>query len=530
VYNPSKVRQSLIPILDFAKETIPEQHHSKSGIRVLATAGMRLLSLPTQTAILDVICHLLEQYPFLPANEGCGETARVISGEDEGFYGWLSLNYLTQRFQNGAPTLGFLDMGGASTQIAFSPQRSDKTYPDPEKDHHMHIPWQEPKEPYHIFQVPTNQGVIKEYPVFVTTYLGLGTNEARRTHVKQLLKMNPTVTSSAHIDDPCLPRGFTALEDRRQYGQPGYVKLNGLGQYDECRKVTDEQLLKESSCGSPSQRPCLTQPDMKQTFVGVSEYWYTTHDLLGIGGTYIPELIRYQTQQYCARSWDSTGHRQALQHGVDLTRLRDQCFKAAWIASILHIGFGLPEQTLPSATDVKTDSICPWPAHDHILGQNHKEVPKPGHLYQGQDLIFSLPTNSSHCVKPSRVHLITSDHVGQMQISWTLGYLLYNFQLNHAARDASQGLDRGIALETETFSSTFLWISVSILVAGVILLYLRMKKSTKSLPERPSRTSYASQTIPLFQGKERVLTLSRAKGVMNQWHRKLASNRAAKSK
>jgi Golgi nucleoside diphosphatase len=43
--------------------------------------------------------------------------ARVISGEEEGTFGWIAVNFLLQTFAKGpSATVGALDMGGASVR------------------------------------------------------------------------------------------------------------------------------------------------------------------------------------------------------------------------------------------------------------------------------------------------------------------------------------------------------------------------------------------------------------------------------
>ena len=57
--------------------------------------------------------------------------ARVITGEDEGTYGWIALNYLAGRLASGsssniatADTLGALDLGGSSLEVTFASDAS----------------------------------------------------------------------------------------------------------------------------------------------------------------------------------------------------------------------------------------------------------------------------------------------------------------------------------------------------------------------------------------------------------------------
>ena len=52
---------------------------------------------------------------------------KIITGEEEGLFGWIAANYLMDSFVGGnrdeKTTYGFLDM--ASTQIAFEPADGD---------------------------------------------------------------------------------------------------------------------------------------------------------------------------------------------------------------------------------------------------------------------------------------------------------------------------------------------------------------------------------------------------------------------
>ena len=55
--------------------------------------------------------------------------ASVATGEEEGVFGWISANYLMgnlkpDRAPTSATTMGSLDLGGASAQIVFMPQKS----------------------------------------------------------------------------------------------------------------------------------------------------------------------------------------------------------------------------------------------------------------------------------------------------------------------------------------------------------------------------------------------------------------------
>merc|ERR1711998_721800 len=70
-------------------------------------------------AILDASYELFKENPFrLPPKD---QAVFIMDGLDEGVYAWVTVNYLLDRL--GKPpseTVGVMDLGGGSTQIAFA--------------------------------------------------------------------------------------------------------------------------------------------------------------------------------------------------------------------------------------------------------------------------------------------------------------------------------------------------------------------------------------------------------------------------
>ena len=74
-------------------------------------------------------CTRLHLHPFLNQWRNILITLQnyfqVIDGRMEGVYGWIAVNYMLGRFDHNfvehqrQPTVGALDMGGASTQITY---------------------------------------------------------------------------------------------------------------------------------------------------------------------------------------------------------------------------------------------------------------------------------------------------------------------------------------------------------------------------------------------------------------------------
>jgi len=112
------VRKLLQPILDWATAVFPAKDHKRIPILLFATAGVRKLSSEAQNVLMADIEHILSTSPFM-FEPGW---ARVITGEDEGIFSWVSVNYKLGAFQEGdstaPPPVSVIDMGGSSLQAS----------------------------------------------------------------------------------------------------------------------------------------------------------------------------------------------------------------------------------------------------------------------------------------------------------------------------------------------------------------------------------------------------------------------------
>ncbi|XP_064419005.1 ectonucleoside triphosphate diphosphohydrolase 1 isoform X2 [Latimeria chalumnae] len=127
-----KAGLSLTICMDEAKSKIPKDRHKETPVYLGATAGMRLLRLESPTAsdaVLNAVKKFLQTYPFSFSG------ARIITGQEEGAYGWITINYLLENFKQDSSffswgqskakeTWGALDLGGASTQITFATEKT----------------------------------------------------------------------------------------------------------------------------------------------------------------------------------------------------------------------------------------------------------------------------------------------------------------------------------------------------------------------------------------------------------------------
>ncbi|EIW84748.1 hypothetical protein CONPUDRAFT_162097 [Coniophora puteana RWD-64-598 SS2] len=373
--NPEGVAAYLEPLISHARAHIPPSKEADTPIFLLATAGMRLLTPIQQARVLAATCSYLRNTNFRledASEDGpCGSSVKIITGEEEGLFGWIAVNYLMDGFVGNSTspstnktTYGFLDMGGASTQIAFEPSEQEG----------------DDLDSYNLVDVRLRllSGQEIMHRVFVTTWLGYGTNQARERYVAQMIRTYAPhqANDRSVLEDPCLPRGLEMTES------PVYVEngvtnvlqphsLVGTGSFPQCLRHSSPLLNKNAPCETA---PCLFNgvrvPPIDFSvshFIGVSEYWYSSEHVFGLGGPY--DFLQYEraATEFCKRTWDSItrqhernkhqgtlgGDGEVLQDGevvqtgvwgdnVELSRLQMQCFKAAWITNVLHDGLGLP--------------------------------------------------------------------------------------------------------------------------------------------------------------------------------------------
>ncbi|RKP31745.1 hypothetical protein METBISCDRAFT_13531 [Metschnikowia bicuspidata] len=335
---PSKVwKNHYRKLIRFAESIVPAAQIPETLVYVLSTAGMRLLPDGQRNEVLHQTCKQIQRNSrfLLP---DCSEHVEVIDGLTEGVYGWLALNYLMGLFAGTAPdagteSVGFLDMGGASTQIAFVPSPEEISKHD---------------EDLATVVLRKNNGDTQVWRVFVATWLGFGANQARSRHLSTLIHLHAGLIPASKkkvIRDPCMPRG-AVIRDYEHEGTK-YIIL-GIGSYEQCLRDTYPLLMKHLPC---SEDPCLFNgvhaPKMdfeRDKFVGVSEYWYSANDIFHSGGEYNYHTFNQKVQAFCDSSWETVQQnaKNGDYMGILVRALLDTCFKATWVLNVLHEGFGLP--------------------------------------------------------------------------------------------------------------------------------------------------------------------------------------------
>lgn len=296
---PQEAAASLEPLVDFATSKLGGGSAPPAGtsLYLRATAGMRLLDAEQQKKILAAVRSYLRSTPFDPA------TAEVVSGEDEGVFGWITVNYLLGHLDHGGlfPTVGALDLGGASAQITFQPL-------DFPRDHAREV---------------ALGG--KRYRLFTRSYLGLGQDVARE-----------------RVGSPdCFPAGYPIPALAAMPAIPAGTE--GRGDFDACGRAIRRELA--VAC-SEDEKPCPllegTTPPLYGDFVALSVYAYTA-DYFELDERLRPSEIAAAGRELCARDWNAWVAREPAIAGNPYAPL--YCYASAHIEALLADGFGFPADT-----------------------------------------------------------------------------------------------------------------------------------------------------------------------------------------
>ncbi|XP_064382622.1 ectonucleoside triphosphate diphosphohydrolase 7-like [Halichondria panicea] len=366
---PAAAFNSLVPLLAYASHHIPSVKHPHTVLYVLGTAGMRLLSLGHQERIMDYIAAAVSrEYPFHLSKDGI----QVISGKLEGVFSWITINYLLGNFSPESHahahtagsehihTVGVMDMGGASLQIAFEVPQQIEVHNDK------------------IVEINLGCGLLDnehKHRVYSMTYLGYGSNTVRTKYYTSLAKhfntSNHTALRGPILKDPCSQQGLT---ENVTLSANRWVRVRGSGNFPSCRTaLLTGTAVSNGSCGPKAclegEKSAFEKPPgylgyASMNFYGTSEFWYTMRDVLGIGGAYSAREFERKSTEFCSTEWRLVRDRFArdLYTYANLYRLRSQCLKSAWLSVVLHEGLEFPRESLSLRTlsTLRGQSVA-WP-------------------------------------------------------------------------------------------------------------------------------------------------------------------------
>jgi len=357
---PEDAVSGLGPLFKCAQATIPASHVAQTPIFLMGTAGIRLLSATQQRTLLARlardVCAIVKFY--------CRpEHFQAISGSDEGTYLWLSINHMLRNFvfsgSSALETVGVLDMGGASTQIA-----SAAIEPSLESDESM--------------TTVTVPGYIPKQHVYSKSVLGAGMTVSRQLVrlgiVETTAEAEGSNPSKRQINDPCSNVGYDETADLSKamklrqvsqavinwIGDEKKVKVVGTGNADQCEALTKNLVRTIASCNGESLLPQSSQllvshsiepnsrwtncsfgntllpPLAARSFYSVSNYYYTAR-FFRLGETVSVGEFFDHARKLCGMNWNDIASVVDVQ-GPD--PVEEFCFRSFYLAVFLQNGLG----------------------------------------------------------------------------------------------------------------------------------------------------------------------------------------------
>jgi apyrase len=283
------IGKSLGPLIKCARSGLDDRVEDleKIPLYLMATAGMRLLESENKSGHDDRIERVrayLEGAPFDFRH------ASTIDAREEAIYAWVAANYLNGSLGEASEksTIGILELGGASGQIAFVPQ-------DPKS---------EDIEVIHISG--------SKYKVYARGYDGVGKDK---------------VTKAFENEKLCFPRNFEMVR--------GGV---GKGNHDDCRSEIIEYF---ENTKEPAFRQLReeTPPEADGRFVAISNFLFTPN-LFGQKYVMDYDELRSAGSKFCSKDWMTILEEYSDQKPE---HLRGHCLMAAYIPVLLSKGFGVED-------------------------------------------------------------------------------------------------------------------------------------------------------------------------------------------
>lgn len=297
--NPADAAVSLNKLFDDAQIQLNAKQINPNivSVHVLATAGMRLLPADKANDIYQAIrVSLQEHYTFT-----IGDVATVPE-KMEGVYGWLDVNYLANNFNSETDTtVGIIDMGGASTEIAFSTRDTSRS---------------------DAVTNMTINGV--SYQVFSKNFLGLGQDQSRAA-------MNANETAAA-----CYPTNYALV-------------TGGSGSFNIATcSILYADLIKQHQVAE--QILPITQ---QQHFVAYSGAYHDYH-FLDADSNPLQTNVEQRIQSICTQSWEQL---KTNYTSIQEKYLANYCANSVYVTSLLFGTYQLQDGQLEVKNKINDKSI-----------------------------------------------------------------------------------------------------------------------------------------------------------------------------
>lgn len=320
--NPERAGESLMDLLEFGRRRVPEELRRETEIRLMGTAGLRLLNVKLQQSILESCRRVLRLSGF----KFHDDWASVITGSDEGLYAWVVANYALGTL-GGDPyqTTGIIELGGASAQVTFVSRESL------------------PPE----FSRTLKYGNVT-YNLYSNSLLHYGQNVAFDS-LKEVLVTSgiKSVLGSGMKEvtiDPCTPKGYGQDVDSFNHSPESLSQnytstFHPSGNFSECRAAAFRLLQrgKEDCSFHHCTLGSTFMPKLQGRFLATENFFYTSQ-FFGLDPKASVSDLMVAGKQFCEEDWSNIRKKHSIHEEEDLLHY---CFSSAYIVALLHDSLGI---------------------------------------------------------------------------------------------------------------------------------------------------------------------------------------------
>eukprot|EP00439_Symbiodinium_sp_Y106_P078277 s499_g17.t1 len=330
----TKLNETLQELLSFAEGVLKDREDdwSEFPVYLFATAGFRRMRPDQREGMLQTVRAVLSESSF----HSEPDFVRILSGEEEGAYGWLAVNAEKGLLEDASKvSLGVLDLGGASMQITFVPEDDRSVL-------------------QHSFPVHL-QG--RQSYLYSASYLQFGLREAQRLLQRQLIARALVAETTSILEHPCMPRGSNISElligeensnlssNSSELGaSPLRATWYGKGLYEDCAEKIAELFDKNAPCYLPH---CTFngryQPTLgSRRFLAFSAFSWVVEALGLPAEATALEDIETAARYVCKMDWAMLHERWQR---LDEQALQSFCFSATYVVVLLHHGLGFDKKS-----------------------------------------------------------------------------------------------------------------------------------------------------------------------------------------
>lgn len=370
------IAEYLRPLMEFAETVLhtKTEYFHEYPIYLKATAGMRILQPQDRARVINA-CRAFFSNSTYSKFKFQNDYARVISGEEEAIYGWAGANFVlgsllkssegSGTVMNPELTYGTVELGGASSQIAFYQSNEDIMS--------------------NLFKLQIGQG--KHWNVYAHSFLYFGINEAwNRMGAYVSTISNETIVLSK-VQNPCLVGDAKVDFESTIYFIDGHESFqadkNGKplsckttlvndasrGSYDGCSAIVKSLMNKRYNtwCNFEHHGDCsftgVYQPQLPQQSQTFGEFiafsgFYDVFSFLHLPNRSTLRALQNATMHLCSMNSSELEAFNGGRLGPD--DLVKTCFQSVYAFELLSTGIGFHLDDNITATDVVNGQKIGW--------------------------------------------------------------------------------------------------------------------------------------------------------------------------